>query len=163
MGYIRSIAPGVLRYTCGDIYYNHNQATLENKILADLSDNNLSLIDLKNNIILIDFLAEGQNEIQAQPLVDYLSPIVGLDNIRILFNAVVNTNLLSYKARSFVEHHACWDGRLTYNPTLEKNISLDKKFLCLARRPNHSRAKFVSQLVNSTKMFALVLHLDFLI
>lgn len=151
MSYIRSIAPGVIRYTCG-LYSHDDLVSIDTAKIAvdkDLVKNNLTVNDLKNNVLLLDFLAEGHSNKTIHPLVEYLSTVVGINNVRVLFNAAIDVAHLPYRARSFVEHHACWDGRLTNNPASEKNIPLDTKFLCLARRPNHSRARFVSRLVDT--------------
>ena len=99
--------------------------------------------------MLLDFLAEGHDDKKIQPLVNYLGSVVGIDNIRVLFNAVIDITNLNYRARSFITHFTTWDGRFI-NDGNQENVKLEKKFLCLARRPNVSRAKFLSQLLNST-------------
>jgi hypothetical protein len=151
MSYIRSITPGVIRYTCG-LYTHDNLANIETAkltVLADLEKNNLTLTNLTSNVLLLDFLAEGHSPTNIQPLIDYLLTVMPVNNIRVLFNAVVDSSHLPYRAKSFVEHHACWDGRIPQG-FAEKNVPLDIKFLCLSRRPNHSRAQFVSCLVEAT-------------
>ena len=150
MNYIRNIAPGVIRYTCGQFSIKDllNESTVQQTIITDLAENNLTINDLKNNVILLDFLAEGHDEKKIQPLIDYLSSIVGINNIRVLFNAVIDTSTLNYQARSFVTHFTTWDGRFL-NDGNQENIKLDKKFLCLARRPNFSRARFLNRLLDS--------------
>ena len=150
MSYIRTIAPGVIRYTCGQFSVNdlHDEITVLTKVLHDLTNNNLTITDLTNNILLLDFLAEGHDDKKIQPLINYLSSIVGIDNIRVLFNAVINVSTLRYRARSFITHFTTWDGRFV-NDGDQENIRLDRKFLCLARRPTLSRARFLSQLLDN--------------
>lgn len=150
MSYIRNIAPGVIRYTCGRFSINDllNETTVHTAVTTDLASNNLTVDDLKNNILLLDFLAEGHDEKKIQPLVDYLSNLVGIDDVRVLFNAVIDVDCLPYRARSFVTHFTTWDGRFV-NDGAQETVKLDKKFLCLARRPNLSRARFLGQLLDS--------------
>ena len=146
MNYIRNIAPGVIRYTCGQ-YSRDTLLLAPSTVATDLINSNLTLDDLKNNILLLDFLAEGHDEKLIQPLIEYLSTIVKIDNIRVLFNAVIDTAQLPYRARSFVTHFTTWDGRFINNGDHE-HVNLDKKFLVLARRPSRARAQFLSQLLN---------------
>ena len=150
MSYIRNIAPGVIRYTCGRFSINDllNETTVHTAVTTDLVGNSLTVDDLKNNIVLLDFLAEGHDEKKIQPLVDYLSNLVGIDNVRVLFNAVIDVDPLPYRARSFVTHFTTWDGRFV-NEGDQETVKLDKKFLCLARRPNLSRARFLGRLLDS--------------
>ncbi len=145
------MAPGVIRYTCGQFSITnlHNKITAQTTVIRDLTKNNLTITDLTNNILLLDFLAEGHDDKKIQPLIDYLSSIVGIDNVRVLFNAVIDISKLSYRARSFVTHFTTWDGRFV-NVGEQENVSLDRKFLCLARRPTYSRAQFLSRLLNSS-------------
>lgn len=147
MNFIRSIAPGVIRYTCGR-YSLDNIVNCQQVVSQDLIDNNISLDNLKNSILILDFLAEGHDPQIIQPLIDYLTGLVGIDNIRVLFNAAINTDNLSYRARSFVTHFSTWDGRFV-NTGDQSQVQLEQKFLCLARRPALSRANFVSQLLSA--------------
>ena len=52
MSYIRTIALGVIRYTCGQFSVNdlHDEITVLTKVLHDLTNNNLTITDLTNNI-----------------------------------------------------------------------------------------------------------------
>lgn len=146
MSYIRNIAPGVIRYTCG-LYSRKDLQNAQNTVARDLATNNLSIDDLKNNILLLDFLAEGHDDKVIQPLIDYLATIAGIDKIRVLFTAAIEVSKLPYRARSFVTHFTTWDGRFV-NDGNQETVQLETKFLCLARRPSWARARFLSQLLN---------------
>lgn len=147
MSYIRNIAPGVIRYTCGRYSRDDIDACIHT-VTRDLEASGLSLNHLKNSVLLLDFLAEGHDPKVIAPLIEYLVLLVGIDRIRVLFNAVVDPDHLPYQARSFVTHFANQDGRFD-NPGDQSTVQLDKKFICLARRPSLGRAQFVSQLINT--------------
>jgi hypothetical protein len=117
-------------------------------VARDLVASGMSIDRLKGSILVLDFLAEGHDPKIIEPLVDYLSTIVGIEQIRVLFNAVVDTDDLSYSARSFATHFANQDGRFV-NPGDHSTVQLEQKFLCLSRRPSLSRAQFVSQLIGT--------------
>ena len=149
MSYIRSIAPGVLRYTCSR--YSRpdlSKSAVSDTVTKEFVISNLSNTQIQNSILLLDFLAEGHDPEVIAPLVDYLASLVGVNNIRVLFNAVIDPSGLPYRARSFVTHFATWDGRFI-NKGEQSTVQLDKKFICLARRPSLGRAQFVSQLINT--------------
>lgn len=147
MSYIRNIAPGVIRYTCGR-YSRDDLSNCTHTVARDLEANGMSIDSLKDSILVLDFLAEGHDPVIIAPLVEYLTTLVGIDNIRVLFNAVVDTSNLSYRARSFVTHFANQDGKFI-NPGNQSTVKLEQKFLCLSRRPSLGRAQFVSQLVST--------------
>jgi hypothetical protein len=145
LSYIRFIAPGVIRYTCGR-YSRDDLADCVKTVARDLETIGLTVDDLKNNILLLDFLAEGHDPEIIQPLIDYLSGLIGIDCIRVLFNAVIDPDPLPYRARSFATHFVTRDGRFV-NSGDQSEVKLQTKFLCLARRPTPGRAQFISQLL----------------
>lgn len=145
MSYIRSTTPGVIRYTCGR-YSRTDIINCQTIVARDLNDSGISIDNLKNSILVLDFLAEGHDPQVIQPLINYLSSLIGIDRIRVLFNAVVNLHNLDYRAKSFVTHFTTWDGRFV-NTGDQSRVQLEQKFLCLARRPTPGRAQFVSQLL----------------
>lgn len=147
MTYIRYIKPGVIHYTCGQ-YSRRDIVSCCQTVSRDLSSNNLTIDDLKNSILLLDFLSEGHDPEVIEPLIDYLASLAGIDNIRVMFNAIINNDNLPYRARSFKTHFATWDGRFV-NTGDQSVVILENKFLCLARRPTSERAKFVSQLLDT--------------
>lgn len=147
MNYIRSIAPGVMRYSCGG-YSRDDIANCQIIVTQDLGATNITVDHLKNSILILDFLAEGHDPWVIAPLIHYLSDLIGTDRVRVLFNAVVDTTALPYRARSFATHFTTWDGRFV-NTGDQSQVCLEKKFLCPARRPTPGRAKFVSQLLNA--------------
>jgi hypothetical protein len=147
MNYIRSIRPGVLHYTCGG-YSRNDIINCKNILAHDLKENSLTVDDLQDSILLLDFLSEGHDPAVINLLIDYLADLIGIDRIRVLFNAIVDTSSLSYRARYFATHFTTWDGRFV-NDGDQSAIKLENKFLCLARRPTEERAKFVSQVLES--------------
>ena len=147
MNYIRYIKPGVIHYTCGR--YSRNDINSCLRIVSqDLTANNLTIDDLKNSILLLDFLSEGHDPVVIEPLIDYLASLIGIDRIRVMFNAIVDYDCLPYRARSFKTHFTTWDGRFV-NTGDQSKVILENKFLCLARRPTVERAKFVSQVLDT--------------
>ena len=92
-------------------------------------------------------MSEGHDSVVIAPLVDYLSALIGIDRIRVLFNAIVDIDKLPYRARSFITHFTTWDGRFV-NTGDQSGVLLEQKFLCLSRRPTLGRAQFVSQLLS---------------
>jgi len=146
MSHIRSIVPGAIRYTCGR-YSREDIINCQTILAQDLADSGISLDQLYNHRLILDFLSEGHDPTIIAPLVNYLGGLVGIDNIRVLFNAVVDVTELPYRARSFVFHFATWDGRFG-NQGDQSQVLIEQKFLCLARRPTPGRAQFVSQLLS---------------
>jgi len=147
MAYCRIVNPGVLRYSCSQ----YSRQALQHSsalVLSDLSKNSLTVHDLTSNLLLIDFLAEGHDPDVIDPLIKYLSTMIDVAQIRVLFNAAVDTDSLPYRARSFVTHFASWDGRFV-NDGDQANVVLEQKFLCPVRRPSLGRALFVSQLLSA--------------
>jgi len=147
LSYIRFIAPGVIRYTCGR-YSRGDIINCENTLATDLINSGMSIDSLKDSILLLDFLAEGHDAELIAPLIDYLSTLTDRDHIRVLFNAVVDLDRLPYRARSFTTHFANQDGRFV-NSGDQSSVQLERKFLCLARRPTPGRAKFVNRLLST--------------
>jgi hypothetical protein len=146
LNYIRSIAPGILRYTCGR-YSRDDIRNCQQVVAQDLKAYSITVDDLKKSVLILDFLSEGHDPAVISPLIDYLASLTGIDRIRVLFNAVVNTDERPYCARSFVTHFTTWDGRFV-NTGDQSRIQLEQKFLCPARRPTPGRARFVSQLLD---------------
>lgn len=147
MSYIRSTTPGVIRYTCGR-YSRTDIINCQTIVARDLNDSGISIDNLKDSILVLDFLAEGHDPQVIQPLINYLSSLIGIDRIRVLFNAVVNLHNLDYRAKSFVTHFTTWDGRFV-NTGDQSRVQLEQKFLCATRRPTPGRACFVSQLLDA--------------
>jgi len=145
VNYIRKIFPGVLRYTCGR-YSRDDIANCQTVVDQDLTDSGLDIDHLKNSVVVLDFLAEGHDPVVIAPLIEYLAGLVGIDSIRVLFNAVIDPEPLPYRARSFATHFTTWDGRFI-NTGDQSQVQLEQKFLCPARRPTPGRAQFISQLL----------------
>ena len=147
MNCMRYIKPGVIHYTCGR-YSREDIRSCHQIVSQDLVSNNLTIDDLKNSILLLDFLSEGHDPVVIEPLIDYLAKLTGVDRVRVMFNAIINDSNLPYRFKSFKTHFTTWDGRFV-NTGDQSEIVLENKFLCLARRPTLERAKFVSQLLNT--------------
>jgi len=104
--------------------------------------------DIKNNKIVVDFRGEGQCELVARPLIDYLKSVPA-KNILVIFNACVDADTLDYQAVCIPNHmtnHMDWFEKIL---SVNYNDFVDQKFLCLIRRPSASRA-LVAKLVLDT-------------
>ena len=142
---IQRIVHGILRY--GALHFTPS-TDVPARVTQDLAACGISINDIKHNKIIIDFRSEGQCEVVARPLIDYLKSIPAKD-ILVIFSAVVDTALLDYRAvsipnRSVIHEH--WLERLLL---IKYNDTVDRKFLCLMRRASRSRATITKLLLDS--------------
>lgn len=115
-------------------------------VRQDLADSGISFDEFRNAKILLDFRAEGQNDKDILYLVYFLRQ-QGVKQFAVLFSSLVDTRMLDYPAASMttsLANHLDWFGKLQ-KESPQWHVKSD--FLCLIRRPNHSRARFASELV----------------
>jgi hypothetical protein len=134
--------PGMLQY--GAAHYitdqMHTPGYCEQQIVDDCNRSGISSEEFAQSKIILSFLDEGFGPAQIQPLTDILSHSHP-GRFIVLFNAHVDVDALPYPA------HCCTTwlinrseyrlDRLRY----DFNIALDRKFLCLLRRPTLNRAR----------------------
>lgn len=119
------------------------QDYLENpapKVLTDLANSGIELRDLKYYKLLIDFRCEGQCDQSAAKLIEFCQNLPVKD-LMVVFNTVVDTANLNYKAASCPTYLSNFMGWLDRLKAVDSINDIDTKFLCLLRRPSVSRAK----------------------
>jgi hypothetical protein len=148
MNCIRQRRPGLLHYSALHFApdYIDTVALAEATVIRDLNDSGLTINDLKFNTVLLDFSCEGQCDKFIKNVITYLRSVPAL-NIAVIFNAKVNVAELDYTAVSATDimaNHQGWFTALKQHALIQDT---DCDFLCLMRRPSHSRAKLASQLL----------------
>jgi hypothetical protein len=131
----------------GALHFNAS-IDVPSRIAHDIACCDLGIDDIKNNKIVVDFRGEGQCELVAKPLIDYLQSVPA-KNILVIFNACVDVAMLDYNAVCIPNHmtnHMGWFEKIL---SIDYNDFIDQKFLCLIRRPSASRA-LVAKLVLDT-------------
>ena len=91
---IQPITPGVLHY--GALHFNAS-IDVPSRIAHDMARCDHEINDIKNNKIVVDFRGEGQCELVAKPLIDYLRSVPA-KNILVIFNACVDADTLDYRS-----------------------------------------------------------------
>ena len=127
-----------------------SQDYLENpalRVQQDLAAAGLNYDDIAGKKLLVDFRAEGQCDKTVAVLAQYLKTLPFQD-IMFVFNTVVDTKSLPYRAASNPTHlanFAGWFDRLDASGAMS---DIDTKFLCLMRRPRPSRARLARGLLD---------------
>ena len=142
MSCIVRVVPGMLRY--GAAHYITDQMPTpgycERQISNDCERSGISDEEFAQSKIVLSFLDEGFGPTEIQPLTDILLQ-THPGRFMVLFNAHVDVDALPYHARCFtawlINRSEYGLGQLDYN----FNIQLDRKFLCLLRRPTLNRAR----------------------
>jgi len=117
------------------------------RVEQDLATSGMSRADLHGKKLIVDFRAEGQCDKVIGNLITYLQTLP-VEDILVVFNAVVDVDGLSYKALSqptFLTNFAGWFDRLDASGAA---TGIDTKFLCLIRRPSISRARLAAGLTD---------------
>jgi hypothetical protein len=131
-----------------------SQDYLENpapRVQQDLAAAGLDYQAIDGKKLLVDFRAEGQCDKTVAALAQYLKTLPFAD-VMLVFNTVVNTESLPYRAASNPTHlanFAGWFDRLDASGTVS---DIDTKFLCLMRRPSPSRARLARGLLDIQSM-----------
>lgn len=104
------------------------------------------------NRLILNFLAEGCDSSTAQPIIDIFAEYFDLNHIMAFYGVPTNVSAIPYHAVEwtwYMVQHGNIVSNLYINSDQAATIKLDKKFLCLIRRPSWSRAKFAYALTNS--------------
>jgi hypothetical protein len=148
MNCIRRQHSGLLHYGTLHLVPGHIDTVeqVESIVLRDLTDSGLTVDDLKSNTVLLDFRGEGQCDKVIKKIITYLRSVPAL-NIAVIFNAKVDVDKLDYTAVSVTDHlvnHQEWFTSQKHHALVQET---DCDFLCLMRRPSHTRAKLASRLL----------------
>ena len=134
--------PGMLQY--GAAHYitdqMHTPGYCEQQIVSDCERSGISTEEFAQSKIVLSFLDEGFGPVEIAPLTDILLHS-HLGRFMVLFNAHVDFDQLPYPARCFT---AWLINRSEYRLDqlrYDFGIALDRKFLCLLRRPTLNRAR----------------------
>lgn len=148
----------ISKYKTGFVYqcWQHSWETqqdpskIEKQFYIDLASSNLTTEDLKNSTIILVSVFEGHTDASIHFLVELLSSITSIKNIRSLFTAVFDTSSLPYKSKTiplYLTSHRTDIQTTNFNDKDKTQVT--HKFLCLARRPNVIRAKTIGKLISS--------------
>lgn len=112
----------------------------EQQIASDCERSGISTEEFAQSKIVLSFLDEGFGPAEIQPLTDILSR-THPGRYMVLFNAHTDLDSLPYPAQCFtawlINRSEYRLDQLSYN----FDIELDRKFLCLLRRPTLNRAR----------------------
>lgn len=134
--------PGMLQY--GAAHYitdqMHTPGYCEQQIVDDCTRSGISTEEFAQSKIVLSFLDEGFGPSEIAPLTDILLQ-THPDRFIVLFNAHIDVEQLPYPARCcttwLINRSEYRLNQLDYN----FDIDLDRKFLCLLRRPTLNRAR----------------------
>ena len=141
---------GMLQY--GAAHYITDQMHVpgycEQQIAHDCERSGITAEEFEQNKIVLSFLDEGFGPAEIKPLTDILLHS-HLGRFMVLFNAHINVDALPYPARCFtawlINRSEYRLDQLRYNFA----IALDRKFLCLLRRPTMNRAHLARFFLNN--------------
>lgn len=118
----------------------HTPGYCEQQIVNDCERSGISAKEFAQSKIVLSFLDEGFGPKEIRPLTDILLHS-HTGRFMVLFNAHVDVDQLPYPARCFtawlINRSEYRLDQLCYN----FDIALDRKFLCLLRRPTLNRAR----------------------
>jgi hypothetical protein len=118
----------------------HTPGYCEQQIVNDCERSGISAEEFAHSKIILSFLDEGFGPEEIKPLTDTLLH-THPGRFMVLFNAHVDVNQLPYPAQCFtawlINRSEYRLDQLDYN----FDIELDRKFLCLLRRPTLNRAR----------------------
>jgi len=134
--------PGMLRY--GAAHYitdqMHTPGYCEQQIVNDCERSGITTTEFSQSKIVLSFLDEGFGPAEIAPLTNILLQ-THPGRFVVLFNVYVDIDALLYPARCFtawlINRSEYRLDQLLYN----FDIALDRKFLCLLRRPTLNRAR----------------------
>jgi hypothetical protein len=150
MQFLQKTSEHVLHY--GALHFaNDTLASIDlirQRVDQDFANSNISQNDCGSYNLVLDFRGEGQCDQSARPLIEYLQSL-GFKKVVVLFSAVVDIAALPYAAMSdpeFMANSGQWPQTVS--------LDLDTKFICLIRRPSHSRACIAQAMLtmSSTKL-----------
>ena len=142
---IQKVQPGVLRYT--GLHFN-SQSDIQHQVHQDLNKSGFTVQDIRDHRMILDFSCEGHCDQVAAPLIKYLQSLP-VQDLLVIYSTCVDTKQLDYRALSmpnWMVTHSQWLSRLE---SMHYDDTVDQKFLCLMRRPSHSRAMIARMLLDS--------------
>tara|TARA_R110000822_G_C15224658_1_gene484665 strand:+ start:42 stop:1001 length:960 start_codon:yes stop_codon:yes gene_type:complete len=145
---ISQLCPGVLKYWGLHLDPQTIKNNIEKQVTKDLIRCNFTIQDFRNSRVIVDFSAEGHCDKIAEPFVKYLQSIP-VQDLLVRYTACVDTTKLDYHAQcfpTFMIAHCDWLNLLQHIPY---NRSVEKKFLCLMRRPSLSRSNIKDMLLDA--------------
>jgi len=126
----------------------HTPGYCEQQIANDCERSGISIEEFADSKIVLSFLDEGFGPAEIQPLTDVLLR-THPGRFMVLFNAYVEVDRLQYPAQCFtawlINRSEYRLDQLRYN----FDIELDRKFLCLLRRPTLNRARLARFLLDN--------------
>lgn len=133
-------------------HYSHDRLSnidfLAQTLQQDLDQNNITREEFISKNVILDFTCEGQDDILIQPLIDYLCSIKPIDSIRVYFNAVVDVDRLPYRAACHPFYLVDYKKFYSSIEHYEHDSPLEKKFICLSRRAQIQRARFLGSVLD---------------
>jgi hypothetical protein len=134
--------PGMLQYGAAHYITDqiHTPGYCEQQIVNDCECSGITAEEFAQNKIVLSFLDEGFGPAEIAPFTAILLQ-THPDKFMVLFNAHVAVDALPYHARCcttwLINRNEYNFNQFNYN----FNIALDRKFLCLLRRPTLNRAR----------------------
>jgi hypothetical protein len=126
----------------------HTPGYCKQQLVSDRKRSGITAEEFAQSKIILSFLDEGFGPAEIQPLTDILSHSHP-GRFMVLFNAHVDVDQLPYPARCFtawlINRSEYRLDQLDYN----FDINLDRKFLCLLRRPTLNRAHLARFFLNN--------------
>ena len=122
-------------YSCTHIYpiTINDRPKLEQVVQQDLARYNTRLED--HDCVVLSFLGEGHDDVTIEPLIDYITTMVPIEKIGVLFNASIS-RFLPYRYQCFEENlvdSANFFQRIDQIDHEWPTLQLDKKFFIFGR------------------------------
>lgn len=130
----------------------HSPGYVERTIAKDCIDSSIHPKEFAESKIVLIFLAEGHEEKDIKPVVDIFQH-THPSRFMVLFNTVVDTKQLHYHALSvsdwLIKGNQSVDSSNNFDFDFDSVKAIEKKFLCLLRRPSVTRAKLAAFLLDN--------------
>lgn len=132
-----------------------NPLTVNNKLHKDVRDAWGDLHRLSNsgrNRLIINFLFEGSDPSTSKQIIDIFKEFFDPDHMLAFYNAAGDSTELDHRiviCPWAMANHEDISKKIPLSEKDSKSLQLDRKILCLMRRPSWSRAKFAYALTNS--------------
>lgn len=128
-----------------------NRTQLDRVFSQDLDQSSIGREQFVGKRLLLDFSSEGQQWQEIDQLIQYLQD-TGVVSIGVLFSTVQQEPAVGYRYIGMPEsmsNHCNWFSTLRDADIDWAQVELDKKFLCLNRRPKQIRAWLVKSLLGT--------------
>lgn len=145
MNCIRRIHEKTLQYGAIHITPEHD---IQSTVAEDLLHSGLTIEDLKSNKLIVDFRCEGQCHQSAAKFIEFFIQLPVKD-LMVIFNTSIDTQSLPYRAVSLPNWLVVLDRWLPLLNSITYDSKIDRKFLCLMRRPSASRASIAKWLLDN--------------